>query len=339
MKFIDIATIHVIAGNGGNGCISFRREKYIPKGGPNGGDGGNGGNIWIIADRNLNTLVEYRFKKTFLAKNGENGKGKNCSGKTAPDIYLDVPIGTRIINDETSEIITDLKLHQQKILIAKGGWRGIGNSRFKSSVNRTPRKRTLGTLGENRKITLELRLLADVGTLGLPNAGKSTFVSQVSKAKTKIADYPFTTIKPILGQVMVEEKKTFSIADIPGLIKNASNGSGLGFEFLKHLEKCKILLHIVDLFPTDNSDPIKNIKVITTELKKYSLKLYNKPRWLILNKTDLLNQNNLYYIKKKITKNFKKENKIYFISCFDKKNIKSLCFDIYSFLEKKTLKQ
>ncbi|CAL4323116.1 Obg family GTPase CgtA [Buchnera aphidicola] len=334
MKFIDEAVINVIAGNGGNGCISFRREKYIPKGGPNGGDGGNGGNIWIISDRNLNTLVEYRFKKNFIAKNGENGKGKNCSGKNASDIFIKVPIGTRIINYKTQEIIIDLINNQQKVLVAKGGWRGLGNSRFKSSTNRTPRKRTMGTDGENRILVLELRLLADVGTLGLPNAGKSTFVSKVSNAHTKIAEYPFTTIRPILGEVIIENKNRFTIADIPGLIKNASNGIGLGIKFLKHLERCKILLHIVDLVPIDNSNPINNIKIIINELKKYSLKLYNKPRWLILNKIDLLNQKDLKDIKIKIKENFKKEKKIYFISCFNKKNINSLCLDIFNFLKK-----
>ncbi|WP_343152476.1 Obg family GTPase CgtA [Buchnera aphidicola] len=334
MKFIDEAIIHVIAGDGGNGCISFRREKYIPKGGPNGGDGGNGGSIWIISDKNLNTLVEFRFKKNFIAKNGEHGKGKNCSGKSASDIYVKVPLGTRVINYETNEIIIDLTINQQKILIAKGGWHGIGNSRFKSSTNRTPLKRTMGTKGESRILILELRLLADVGTLGLPNAGKSTFVSKVSNAHTKIAEYPFTTIKPILGRVKVENKNRFTIADIPGLIKNASDGIGLGIKFLKHLERCKILLHIVDLSPIDNSNPVENIKIILNELKKYSLKLYNKPRWLVLNKTDLLNKKNLKIIEKKINKYFIKEEKIFYISCFNKKNIDFLCVEIFNFLKK-----
>ncbi|MDE5285422.1 MAG: Obg family GTPase CgtA, partial [Buchnera aphidicola] len=269
--------MQVIAGNGGNGCISFRKEKYIPKGGPDGGDGGDGGNIWLKADNNLNTLTDLRFKKIFQAQHGKNGSNKNCSGKKGQDITILVPIGTKIINNQTREIIDDLIVHKQKLLVAKGGWHGIGNTRFKSSTNRTPRQNTLGKKGEVRELQLELIVIAEVGTLGMPNSGKSTLVKHISNAKTKISDYPFTTLNPILGSVKIGNKK-FIIADIPGLIKGASKGRGLGINFLKHLERCKILLHIIDLVPIDQSNPIDNIIIILNEIKKYSIKLYHKPK-------------------------------------------------------------
>ncbi|AEO08733.1 GTPase ObgE [Buchnera aphidicola str. Ak (Acyrthosiphon kondoi)] len=334
MKFIDQTIIQVIAGNGGNGCVNFRREKYIPKGGPDGGDGGDGGNVWLEADNNLNTLIDLRFKKKFQAQNGQHGSSKKCSGKKGDDIKIHVPIGTKAINYQTREIIGDLIQHKQKILIAKGGWHGLGNVRFKSSTNRTPRQSTLGTIGEKRDIQLELMLIADVGTLGMPNVGKSTFVTSISGAKTKIADYPFTTLNPILGSVNILNNKKFIIADIPGIIKGASNGSGLGIRFLKHLERCKLLLHIVDLVPQNNFHPEQNIAIVLNELKKYSLKLYNKPRWLIFNKIDLLNTEQTNQIINKIKHKFKINEKYYFISSINKTGIKKLCFDIIEYLKK-----
>ncbi|MCU4136843.1 Obg family GTPase CgtA [Buchnera aphidicola (Sitobion avenae)] len=334
MKFIDQTVIQVIAGNGGNGCVNFRREKYIPKGGPDGGDGGDGGNVWLEADNNLNTLIDLRFKKIFQAENGQDGSGKKCSGKKGNDIKIHVPIGTQAINYKTREIIGDLIQHKQRILIAKGGWHGLGNTRFKSSTNRSPRKSTLGTIGEKRDIQLELILIADVGTLGMPNAGKSTLVTSISGAKTKIADYPFTTLNPILGSVNINKNKKFIIADIPGIIKGASNGCGLGIRFLKHLERCKLLLHIVDLVPQNNYHPVHNIITVLNELKKYSLKLYNKPRWLVFNKIDLLSSEKINQIIDEIQFKLKRNEKYYLISSVEKTGIKKLCFDISRYLEK-----
>ncbi|WP_422667303.1 Obg family GTPase CgtA [Buchnera aphidicola] len=333
MKFIDQTKIQVIAGNGGNGCINFRREKYIPKGGPDGGDGGNGGNIWIKADNNLNTLIDLRFKKIFQAQHGQNGSGQNCSGKKGNDIIIKVPIGTRIINYQTREIIEDLINHKQKILIAKGGWHGLGNTRFKSSTNRTPRKRTLGTKGEKRDLQLELILIADVGTLGMPNAGKSTLVTKISSAKTKVAEYPFTTLYPTLGTVISHNKK-FIIADIPGIMKDASQGIGLGIQFLKHLERCKLLLHIIDLAPINGSCPINNINVVINELKKYSIKLYNKPKWFIFNKIDLLDPKKLIKIVYKIVDQLQIKEKYYLISSVNKIGTQELCHSICKYLKK-----
>ncbi|WAI11585.1 MAG: Obg family GTPase CgtA [Buchnera aphidicola (Macrosiphum albifrons)] len=334
MKFIDETIIQVIAGNGGNGCVNFRREKYVPKGGPDGGDGGDGGNVWLEANNNLNTLIDLRFKKKFQAQNGQNGSSRKCSGKKGNDIKIDVPIGTRVINHQTREIIGDLIQDKQKILIAKGGWHGLGNTRFKSSTNRSPRKSTLGTIGEKRDIQLELILIADVGTLGMPNVGKSTLVTNISGAKTKIANYPFTTLNPILGSVTIQNNKKFIIADIPGIIKGASNGSGLGIHFLKHLERCKLLLHIVDLVPQNSFHPANNIAIVLNELKKYSLKLYNKPRWLVFNKIDLLSPKKLNQIINELKYQFKIDEKCYFISSINKTGIKKLCFDISKYLVK-----
>ncbi len=280
MKFVDEAVVRVEAGDGGNGCVSFRREKFIPKGGPDGGDGGNGGDVYLKADMNLNTLVDYQFQKFFTAGRGENGSGANCTGARGEDVVLRVPIGTRAIDDETGEVVGELLKDGQQVIIAKGGYHGVGNTRFKSSVNRAPRQKTDGTPGDKRFIRLELMLLADVGMLGLPNAGKSTFISRVSAARPKIADYPFTTLVPSLGVVRVGNSKSFVVADIPGLIEGASDGAGLGHRFLRHLERCRVLLHLVDLKPVDGSDPAENIVVIENELKAYSEKLFNKPRWL-----------------------------------------------------------
>lgn len=289
MKFVDEASIKVIAGDGGNGCVSFRREKFIPFGGPDGGDGGDGGDIYLLADNNLNTLVDFRFAKTFCAGRGGNGGGANCTGARGNDITLKVPVGTRVTDADTGEIVADLAHNGEKALVAKGGIHGLGNTRFKSSVNRAPRKKTNGTEGERKTLRLELMLLADVGLLGLPNAGKSTFVRAVSAAKPKVADYPFTTLIPSLGVVKVASG-SFVVADIPGLIEGASEGVGLGIRFLKHLQRCKVLLHLVDLMPVDESNPADNIRTIQKELINYDATLADKDVWLVFNKIDSLDE-------------------------------------------------
>ena len=286
MKFVDETQIRVEAGDGGNGIVSFRREKYIPKGGPDGGDGGDGGDVFVIADDNLNTLVDYQYQKFYAAGRGQNGGSADCTGARGADCVLRVPVGTRIIDADTGEMLGDLLTKGQKLMVAKGGFHGLGNSRFKSSVNRAPRQKTDGSPGEKRFIRLELMLMADVGMLGLPNAGKSTFISAVSAARPKIADYPFTTLVPSLGVVRVSEGSSFVVADIPGLIEGAAEGAGLGHRFLRHLERCRVLLHLVDLKPVDGSDPAAGIAVIENELRNYSEKLYEKPRWLVFNKCD-----------------------------------------------------
>ncbi|WP_026959554.1 Obg family GTPase CgtA [Aliagarivorans taiwanensis] len=288
MKFVDEAVIKVDAGDGGNGVISFRREKYVPRGGPDGGDGGDGGSVYLVADENLNTLIDYRFTRFYAAERGENGQGGNCTGKRGKDIELSVPVGTRARDEDTGEILGDLTQHKQRLLVAKGGYHGLGNTRFKSSTNRAPRKKTNGTPGEVRNLKLELLLLADVGLLGLPNAGKSTFIRSVSAAKPKVADYPFTTLIPNLGVVRQGSNRGFVIADIPGLIEGAADGAGLGVRFLKHLERCRLLLHIVDVLPADGSDPAENAVTILNELEQYSEALAGKPRWLVFNKLDLV---------------------------------------------------
>jgi GTPase len=289
MKFIDEAKIEVIAGDGGNGSASFRREKFVPKGGPDGGDGGRGGSIYAIADRNINTLVDYRFARIHRAKRGENGGGADCYGKGADDITLRMPVGTLITDAETGEVVADLTRHEQKALIARGGKGGLGNLHFKSSTNRAPRQFTMGEEGERRDLKLELKILADVGLLGMPNAGKSTFIRSVSAARPKVADYPFTTLHPNLGVVRVDENRSFVVADIPGLIEGAAEGAGLGHQFLRHLQRTRLLLHLVDLAPFDaETDYVAEAKAIVRELQKYDQSLYEKPRWLVLNKLDLL---------------------------------------------------
>lgn len=289
MKFIDEAKIYIAAGNGGNGIATFRREKYEPEGGPNGGDGGRGGHVYFVADRNLNTLIEFRYSRKILAERGGNGSSGDCYGKGGQDKILHVPVGTVITDVNTNAVIADLNADGKKILIAKGGRGGLGNIHFKSSINRAPRQCTQGEPGEERDLKLELRVLADVGLLGLPNAGKSTFIRAVSAAKPKVADYPFTTMHPNLGVVRVSEDKSFVIADVPGLIEGAADGAGLGIRFLKHLARTRVLLHIVDLAPPDpESDPVYDAQAIIQELAKYSPELAAKPRWLILNKLDLI---------------------------------------------------
>ena len=289
MKFIDEALIEVHAGSGGDGVASFRREKYIPKGGPDGGDGGRGGSVYAVADRNVNTLVEYRFARIHRAKNGEGGHGADCYGKGATDVFLPMPVGTVIVDADTGEAVADLAQHEQRALIAKGGKGGLGNIHFKSSTNRAPRQFTRGEAGESRRLKLELKVLADVGLLGLPNAGKSTFIRAVSAAQPKVADYPFTTLHPHLGVVRVDVNRSFVVADIPGLIEGAAEGAGLGHQFLRHLQRTRLLLHIVDLAPmSDDADPVRDAKAIVEELRKYDVSLFEKPRWVVLNKTDLI---------------------------------------------------
>ena len=289
MKFVDEAQILVIAGDGGNGCISFRREKFIPLGGPDGGDGGNGGSVWLEADENLNTLIDFRHQRQFRAQSGQSGMGRQAFGKAGEDIVIRVPIGTEVINVETDEIIGDLTAHGDRLLVAQGGIGGKGNVHFKSSVNRAPRKAGTGTPGEEREIRLELKLLADVGLLGFPNAGKSTFIRAVSAATPKVADYPFTTLYPNLGVVSVETDRSFVIADIPGLIEGAADGAGLGSLFLRHVQRTRVLLHLVDMAPFDDEvDPVEQVRAIENELRKYDPGMLEKPRWLILNKADLI---------------------------------------------------
>jgi len=288
VKFVDEAIIEIAAGNGGDGCASFRREKFVPKGGPDGGDGGRGGSIWVAADRNINTLIDFRYARRHQAKNGENGRGADCYGAGAPDIELRVPVGTVINDADTNDRLVDLSAHGQRALLARGGRGGIGNLHFKSSINRTPRQFTKGEPGEHRKLNLELRVLADVGLLGLPNAGKSTLIRAVSNARPKVADYPFTTLHPNLGVVRVGPERSFVIADIPGLIAGAAEGAGLGHQFLRHLSRTDLLLHLVDCMPADSSDPVRDVRVIVAELRKYDEDLFRKPRWLVLNKIDLI---------------------------------------------------
>lgn len=289
MKFIDEARIEVFAGKGGNGSSSFRREKFIPRGGPDGGDGGKGGSIWAVADRNINTLVEYRFTRVYRAQNGENGRGADCYGKGGEDLTLHVPVGTVITEADTGETLADLATDGQRALLAKGGDGGLGNLHFKSSTNRAPRQHTSGEPGEEHVLRMELKVLADVGLLGMPNAGKSTFIRAVSAAKPKVADYPFTTLHPNLGVVRVDSERSFVVADIPGLIEGAAEGAGLGHQFLRHLARTRLLLHLVDMAPLDPEvDPVREARAIIQELRKYDEALFRKPRWLVLNKMDLL---------------------------------------------------
>lgn len=332
MKFVDEAVIRVEAGDGGNGCVSFRREKYIPKGGPDGGDGGDGGDVFMIADENLNTLIDYRFEKSFRAERGQNGQSKACTGRRGQDITIKVPVGTRIIDQGTAEVLGDLTRHNQKIMVAKGGFHGLGNLRFKSSVNRTPRQKTNGTPGDKRELLLELLLLADVGMLGLPNAGKSTFIRAVSAAKPKVADYPFTTLVPSLGVVRMDSQQSFVVADIPGLIEGASEGAGLGIRFLKHLERCRVLLHLIDIAPIDESDPVENAHVIINELHQYSEKLADKPRWLVFNKVDLIDEEEAQARAKAIADALGWKDKYYLISAANQAGVTALCWDVMSFL-------
>ena len=288
MKFVDEALIEVIAGNGGNGAVSFRREKYVPRGGPDGGDGGRGGSIYAVADRNINTLIDYRYARIHRAKSGENGRGADQYGRGGGDVVLRVPVGTVITDADSGELVADLAQHEARALLAKGGRGGLGNLHFKSSTNRAPRQSTPGEAGEQRRLKLELKVLADVGLLGMPNAGKSTLIRAISAARPRVADYPFTTLVPNLGVVRIDENRSFVVADIPGLIEGAADGAGLGHRFLRHLQRTRLLLHVIDLAPVDPAaDTAADARAIVRELKRYDDALYAKPRWLVLNKIDL----------------------------------------------------
>ena len=332
MKFVDQATIRVEAGKGGDGCLSFRREKFIPKGGPDGGDGGDGGSIYLIVDEGLNTLVDFRHDRLYRAKNGQPGMGRERIGKKADDLYIKVPIGTLVYDDDTDELIGDLVSKEEKLLVAQGGFHGLGNTRFKSSVNRAPRQTTQGTAGEERNLRLELQVLADVGLLGMPNAGKSSFIRAVSAATPKVADYPFTTMYPSLGVVKVEDEKSFVIADIPGLIEGAADGAGLGIEFLKHLGRTNLLLHIIDS-SLDPEQVIKDIETIEIELKNYDEDLYQKPRWLVLNKSDVLPAELIDELKTEIQSTLGNEIDIHVISAITHSGCKQLTYDIHNWIE------
>ena len=334
MKFTDEAKIEVVAGKGGDGCLSFRREKYIPEGGPNGGDGGDGGSVYLEADSSLNTLVDFRYKRLFRAKHGEHGKGSECTGKKGEDLIIKVPVGTLVYDVETEECLIDFVKPKQKHLVARGGIHGLGNVHFKSSTNRAPRRITKGTLGESRILRLELQVLADVGLLGLPNAGKSTFLRAVSAARPKVAAYPFTTISPNLGVVSIELDRHFVIADIPGLIAGAADGVGLGIKFLKHLSRTRLLLHLVDIAPLD-SNPVQDFITISREVEKYSSELAARERWLVFNKVDLLPADELAAHCEAIVEKLNWQGRVFQISGLSGQGCKELSYQIMQYLEKK----
>ncbi len=334
MKFIDEVTIEVHAGKGGDGSASFRREKFVPRGGPDGGDGGRGGSILAVADRNINTLVDYRFARIHRARNGEPGRGSDCNGKSAADVLLRVPMGTVISDLDSGDFIADLAAHEQDALVARGGTGGIGNLHFKSSTNRAPRQFTRGTVGEARKLKLELKVLADIGLLGMPNAGKSTFIRAVSAARPKVADYPFTTLHPNLGVVRVDDNRSFVIADIPGLIEGAAEGAGLGHQFLRHLARTRLLLHLVDIAPYDSgTDTVAEARAIINELRKYDPELHAKPRWLVLNKADLLAPEERIARVRQFTQDFGATGKSFIISALTGEGCKELTYAIMDYLE------
>ena len=333
MKFVDEAVIEVHAGKGGNGCVSFRREKYIPLGGPDGGDGGDGGSVILEGSASLNTMVDYRFTRKFRAQNGESGRGRNCTGKAGEDIVLPVPLGTTVIDEETDEILGDIQAAGDRLVVAQGGFHGIGNTRYKSSINRAPRQFSEGTLGESRTLKLELKVLADVGLLGLPNAGKSTLIRAVSAAKPKVADYPFTTLVPNLGVVKVDAYRSFVVADIPGLIEGASDGAGLGIRFLKHLTRNRILLHLVDVAPFDESDPAEQALSIVRELERFSPTLAARPQWLVLNKIDLIDEKTLASRREEILETLQWEGPVYEISAISGRETDRLSGDLMTAIE------
>ncbi|WP_295467915.1 Obg family GTPase CgtA [uncultured Pseudomonas sp.] len=338
MKFVDEVSIHVKAGDGGNGMMSFRREKFIEKGGPNGGDGGDGGSIWLEADINLNTLVDYRYTRRFTAQNGEKGGSTECTGAKGEDLVLPVPVGTTVIDAATQEIIGDLTQPGQRIRVVQGGWHGLGNTRFKSSTNRAPRQTTPGKPGEERDLKLELKVLADIGLLGLPNAGKSTFIRAVSAAKPKVADYPFTTLVPNLGVVSVGRFKSFVVADIPGLIEGASEGAGLGIRFLKHLARTRLLLHLVDMAPLDESDPAEAAETIINELTKFSPALGERDRWLVLNKADQLLDEERDERLKAVVERLDWQGPVFVISALEREGTEQLCQAIMQYLDERSLR-
>ena len=333
MKFVDEATIEVTAGKGGNGCVSFRREKYVPRGGPDGGDGGDGGSVFLEGDVALNTMIDYRYTRRFRADNGEAGRGRNCSGKSGEDLILPVPLGTTVLDEETGEVLGDIRETGERLLVAQGGFHGLGNTRYKSSVNRAPRQSSPGTEGESRKLKLELKVLADVGLLGLPNAGKSTFIRAVSAATPKVADYPFTTLIPSLGVVKVDAYRSFVAADIPGLIEGASEGAGLGIRFLKHLTRNRVLLHLVDVAPIDGSDPAEAACSVVRELERFSPALAARPRWLVLNKIDLIDADAVAACRDRIVTALDWQGPVYEISAVAGLHTVPLCGDLMTHLE------
>jgi len=339
MKLVDEAQIQVIAGDGGNGCIGFRREKFVPFGGPDGGDGGHGGDVWLCADENLNTLVDFRHARVFRAQRGGNGMGQQKYGKGGEDRVIAVPVGTVVHNVDTNEIIGDLIRHGQRLLVAKGGKGGLGNMHFRSSTNRAPRQALPGEEGEQRQLRLELKLLADVGLLGFPNAGKSTLVSAVSAATPKIADYPFTTLYPSLGVVKIESYRSFVIADIPGLIEGAADGAGLGIQFLRHLQRTRLLLHVIDLFPTDPliDDPVNHcveqVRALEHELARHDAQLLEKPRWLVCNKADMLPANEATTRAEAIVQALDWQRPYYLISALNRNGTWPLMCEIMAFFD------
>jgi len=333
MKFVDEATIDVKAGDGGNGAVSFRREKYIPLGGPDGGDGGDGGSVWMVADTGLNTLADFRYERRFKAQRGENGRGRNCTGKAGEDCIIRVPVGTLVYEEDTEELMGDLVEDGQRLLVARGGFHGLGNLRYKSSTNRAPRESKPGTPGEHRALRLELKLLADIGLLGKPNAGKSTLIRAISAAKPKVADYPFTTLHPNLGVVRVEAHRSFVVADIPGLIEGAAEGAGLGVQFLKHLSRTGLLLHLVDVAPLDGSDPVKDVKAIAHELKKFSAELGGRERWLVLNKIDMVPEDERKALCQDLVERLDWQGPVFEISALAKQGTRELVFAIMDVIE------
>ena len=335
MKFVDEALITVQAGKGGNGCMSFRREKYIPKGGPDGGDGGDGGSIFVEADSGLNTLIDYRFTRHYKAQNGEGGQGRQCTGSKGEDLVLKVPVGTTIVDVDTDEVLADLTAVGQVEKIAQGGWHGLGNTRFKSSVNRAPRQTTKGSEGELRNVRLELRVLADVGLLGLPNAGKSTLIRSISAAKPKVANYPFTTLVPNLGVVRTEAHRSFVVADIPGIIEGAAEGAGLGIRFLKHLARNRVLLHLVDMAPWDEVTPAEAAVTAVNELNKFSPTLADQPRWLLLNKIDMVPEEELEERCQSVIDALEWEGPVFRISAINKQGTDLLVHQLQDYLDEK----
>ena len=335
MKFVDEATIKVHAGKGGNGCLSFRREKYIPHGGPDGGDGGDGGSVFLLAKEGLNTLIDFRYTRNFKAQNGQQGTSAECTGKGGDDLVLEVPIGTTVIDMETGDVLGDLTQIDQRLKVAQGGFHGLGNTRYKSSTNRAPRQTSPGKEGDVRELKLELKVLADVGLLGLPNAGKSTLIRSVSAARPKVADYPFTTLIPNLGVVGMSGDRSFVVADIPGLIEGASEGAGLGIRFLKHLTRTQLLLHLVDMMPYDGSTPEHNARVIEKELKTFSSTLSDQDRWLVLNKVDLIPEDEVEEACQKVVTALSWEGPVFYVSGLASVGTKSLCAKIMDYIDEK----
>jgi GTP-binding protein len=330
MKFVDEATIDVAAGHGGAGCASFRREKFIPFGGPNGGDGGRGGSIYAVGDVNLNTLIDYRYARRHEARNGEPGRGADQFGAAADDIVLRMPVGTILTDLDTGQVVAELLIPGERILVCKGGDGGFGNLHFKTSTNRAPRQKTPGWPGESRRLKLELRVLADVGLLGMPNAGKSTLIAAISNARPKIADYPFTTLHPNLGVVRVAPEKSFVVADVPGLIEGAAEGAGLGHQFLRHLQRTRLLLHVVDIAPFDDSvDPVAQARAIVAELKKYDTELAAKPRWLVLNKIDMIEPADRVVRVKEFVRRFRWKGPVFEISALARVGLEALTLAVY----------